>query len=110
MVITIGAYVYLLIKSCDKNLGAVGYTRDDSHRQLVVCTDYGKEQTKEIFTHEVMHACIHNHPHNFKTDEELKAHILEIPQNIEEPFVSNLAHCIVQAEDNKEVKTYLGLE
>ena len=111
MLLQIGMYSYLLIKSC-ASLGDVKYPLDDKagQRRLSVCTDYGAEQAREIFMHEVMHACLHNHPHSFKTRTELEKHVEEIPSQTEEPFVSNLAACMLPALEDTDALKFFGLE
>lgn len=111
MLLQIGLYSYLLLKSC-KGLGDVAYPLDDigGQRQIAICTDYGVEQAKQIYVHEVLHACLHNHSHKFSTKEELEAHLATTPSQLEEPFVSNLAACMLPALEDKDALKFLGIE
>jgi hypothetical protein len=98
MIVEIGMSFYLLIKSCD-GFGEVDFPLDDNTRlrELHICTDYGPEQTREIEIHEVLHACLHNHEHHFKTRQELADDLKYIDKQDAELFTASLAHCISQA-------------
>ena len=109
----IGLFVYLLISGCS-SLGYVAYPLDDNnkkeHRVISVCTKYGKDQTEEIYLHELIHACVHNHYHSFKTDKELQEHISIIQKQLEEPFVGSLSACVDNALENKDANKFLGIK
>ena len=113
MIITIGLYSYLLVTSC-LGAGAVGYPQDDNNKEMqrtiVVCTEYGPEQAEQIYVHETIHACIHNHPHHFKTQEELANHLKDIDKQSEELFVANLAACVVPVLENEDAIEFLGIK
>ena len=111
MLITIGLYSYLLMKSCT-SLGNVQYPLDDGKeiRIIELCTDYGPEQTKQEFVHEVIHACLHNHAHSFGSKEELAAHLAYIDKQPEEAMVANLAACMVPVLGDNDVTNFLRLK
>jgi hypothetical protein len=48
MLVTIGAFTYLLWINCGAGLGFTVYPKDDDHasRQILICTEYGQEQTR----------------------------------------------------------------
>ncbi len=107
MIITIGFYVYLLVAGCSNS--SVSYPLVDNGTQdrvITVCTDYGLDQTKEIEMHEIVHACVHNHEHNFKTKKDLANHLRVIPEQSEEIFTTDTAHCILEAWDEFKANDY----
>lgn len=112
MPLHVGLFVYLLVKSCSFGLGAVAYPLDDTgtqSRTIMVCTSYGVDQTMQVYTHELVHACLHNHRHKFKTKQELQDHISKIPEQSEEGLVSTLAVCLTQPLGDKDALEFLGL-
>lgn len=109
--IRIGLFIYLLTKSCS-SLGFVGYPLDDNtdSRTISVCTNYGNDQTYNIYFHEVMHACLHNHQHHFIIKKELQAHVTTLPKQLEEGEVDSLSACMIPALENKDAQQFLGIK
>jgi hypothetical protein len=111
VLITIGLYVYLLTSNC-VDFGDVSYpVKDNSStiRIINVCKDYGSEQTQEVFTHELIHACLHDHKHDFKTEKELEDHLATVEQQPEEALVSSLAACMSPVLADATVRKFLGI-
>lgn len=112
MLLTIGLYTYLLSKTCI-GMGDVAYPiedKDNVSRIICVDTTYGQDQTKQIFIHEVLHACLHNHKHTFQSKKDLADHIAEIDKQSEEAIVSHLSFCLVSALEQKDVAKFFGIE
>lgn len=113
MLVHIGIFIYMLITNCPGNtLGATIYPLNDNNGQsriICISTKYGPYQTKEVFVHELIHACLHNHEHHFKTKQELENHVDTVPEQSEEELVDSLAYCMVPVLENKDVQQFLGL-
>lgn len=113
MLVHIGLFVYLLVKTCSYgSLGATVYPladNDGQRRIIQVCTEYGPDQTKQVFVHELIHACLHNHLHHYKTKADLEKEVSTIPDQPEELFVQNLAYCMTPVLGDKDVFTFLGI-
>ena len=114
MLITVGMFTYTLIASC-LGLGGVGYPPDDTvkdaaHRVIIVCTDLGPDQARQVYVHELIHACLHNHNHHFNTQKELEAHINTVKEQSEEALVDTVSACMVSALENKDALRFLGIE
>jgi antirestriction protein ArdC len=57
-------------------------------------TIYGKEQNRQIIEHELVHICMHDHPHNYKTEKDLQQHLYTQKYD-EETIAITLAPCLV---------------
>lgn len=113
MLVHIGMFVYMLVKSCSyDHLGLTAYPVDDNlgERRIIVCADFGANQTQQIFVHELVHACLHDHEHHFKTKEELQYHVDTVKEQKEETLAIDLAYCMVPVLENNDVKKFLGEE
>lgn len=95
--IVLGSQTYNVVKDC-KDMAHIHYPLDDSteNRTLFVCTDYS-DQTKQLVEHELLHACMHNHVHAYKTPQELDKHLHQQVYN-EEQLVITLAPCLIDNE------------
>lgn len=86
---------YEITKDCTHTFGTVNFpTRDaDSPRIMKLCNT-----TDVVLEHELLHICMHDHPHNFANYGELSEHILA--QYSEEEAVELLTPCMVDNREN----------
>ena len=83
------------------SLGEIQFPLDDAtgKRKLILPIDL--QQQKFSFKHEIVHACLHDHEHHFKTKEELQAHIDYFRYTNEESVATVIGVCL--AESSYEV-------
>jgi hypothetical protein len=70
----IGEFRYVFVYT-DRTLGEVLFPPDDKDSLRYLRLPIDPAQRELSLQHEIIHACIHNHRHNFKTKEELDKHI-----------------------------------
>lgn len=100
--IVLGINTYSVVNSCTDQ-GGVYFNKDDSeNRVLSLCKDTISDQ---VIEHELLHICLHDHKHSFKTDKELNKHLVD-DSYTEEYFASTVAPCLVANQD----KLYTALE
>lgn len=95
IVVKIGAYNYRINYSPD-TLGKTVFPYDDAlaERYIVLPTIEG--QIPVSWEHEKIHACLHNHPHNFKNREELEADLNQ--SYTDEEIATILAPCLLELD------------
>lgn len=93
-VVYIGSFHYTVVYSSG-TLGRTSYPIDDDfgHRYITMPANMDG-QVPMSWEHEQIHACLHDHAHHFKTDEELRAH-LEKQTYSEEEVATILAPCLL---------------
>lgn len=97
--VLIGSFTYRIDYSPD-TLGKTVYPIDDDDAQRYIVLPSMKGQQPVSWMHEKIHACMHDHPHHYKTKQELEKHLNETTYD-EEEIATLLAPCLLALEKVK---------
>lgn len=96
--VKIGDYTYMIIYTSG-SLGSTAFLQDDSKgKRIIFLPDLGTAQLQQSFMHEELHACMHNHQHNFTNDVDLAKHLHRTYS--EEEVVEIIAPCLLAQKSN----------
>jgi hypothetical protein len=93
--VKIGAYNYRIDYSAD-TLGKTVYPYDDVVAERYIVLPTMESQIPVSWEHEKIHACLHNHPHNYKSRTELEVDLNQT--YTEEQITTILAPCLLALE------------
>jgi hypothetical protein len=97
--VQIGSYKYRIDYS-GNTLGSTNYPIDDKLGDRYIVLPTMKGQQPISWMHESIHACFHDHPHEYKSKEELQMHLSETMYT-EEEVATLLAPCLLELEKKK---------